>query len=139
MQPIPRSPLSFGFQLQCFCHVLCDTRSLPAANLPFALMLKWTPSPVPFSHTHTQAYTAFYYKLLYSTTNAAPWLEQAFLLVNYYGRKENTCSPSVYGLFAIYLHLTYIRLPELETINQQTITAGSNVTVKSEVRGPHER
>lgn len=78
---------------------------------------------VCLSNTCTDAHILHPLQLLYCITITATWLQQAFPLVNYYGRKENTCSPCVYGLFAIYLHLTYICLPKFQEISQQTITA----------------
>lgn len=76
LQPIPRSPLSFGFQLQCFSHVLCDTCGLPAAYLPFALMVKWTPSPCVL-HTRACAHARMY-TLSHSFTallSLLPWVQ----------------------------------------------------------------
>lgn len=125
LQPIPRSPLSFGFQLQCFSHVLCDTCGLPAAYLPFALMAKWTPSPCVL---HTRARTCTHVHplpLLYSIAIAATMgagLQQAFLLVNYYGCKESTCSGCVYGLLPfIYIWPTFVSQCCKRSANRQEL------------------
>lgn len=57
---IPWSPLGFGFQLQCFCYVQCNTCVLLAAYLFFALMVERTP---PLSHIQT--HTPLQYCLLF--------------------------------------------------------------------------
>lgn len=98
---IPRSPLSFGFQLQGFYYVLCDTCVLLVAYLPFALIVKWTP-PLPFSLTHTRTLPPLSQLLLelQSCSNR--------LLFGYWARARRKTLFSDQSLFTVFLWLTYI-------------------------------
>lgn len=136
MQVTPRPPLSFGFQLQCFCYVLCDTCLLLAAYLPFALMVKWTP---PLSnmrmHTGTHRHTP------------PPSLQDYIPPALFFWRRNRLLFG--YWLFAVALCFLCPRpvyslsvtdphsQPAWETIRQQTPNKCLNVGVKSEFRVPY--
>lgn len=70
------TPVSSQFWFSVAVLLLCAMWHLCAAYLPFALMVKWTPSPChTHSHTHKHTYIPFYSFTVLLSLTLLPWLQ----------------------------------------------------------------